>query len=96
MARINFLELHCNAPGGATVKLLFQNETIWGPNFVSNNMISLGSIQRPFSTNGSVVLFDEDNDIPIPNGVTHPPTTRLNLSFNAPSGSYTVVCDVSP
>lgn len=96
MATINFIELHCNAPTGAMIELLFQNQTIWGPNFVSINAINLGSIQRPFFTNGSVVLFDQDNDILIPNGVTHPPTTRLNLKFNAPSGSYTVVCDVSP
>ena len=96
MARINFLELHCNAPGGAMVQLFFQNQPIWGPTFVAINAINLGSIQKSFFTNGSVVLFDQNNGVAIPNGVTYPPTTRHNLNFHAPSGSYTVVCDVSP
>ncbi len=96
MARINFLELHCNAPGGATIQLFFQNQPILGPTLVSVTAINLGSIQKSFFINGSVVLLDQKYNIAIPNGVTYPPTTRHNLNFFAPSGSYTVVCDVLP
>lgn len=95
MATIKFLELHCNVFGGATVELLFQNQTIWGPGYVSTGMINLGSLQSFFYTNGAVDLYDVTYDVTIPNGVTHPPNAHNHpLRFNAPSGSYTVVCDV--